>query len=302
MSTVLDLSGLGRLSDRLARIAHPNVTDLMLSWMKLVLDGGNRKGVLAGTDKDGLPMAPVTYRPVGPSRKLTVAERLGQNPRKGRGRYATFGSSETGFFNNLSSSAYRQLDGPPLAPRRQFSRVITNFLTAFRPASGVLDGSGRAEAIGWWDGIVDNKGRPFLAAHFDGLATGKNGRTDVGTVASAISGSGSVTIEGGGTVTLSGANTYSGGTTISAGTLQVENGGSLGSGAIADNASLVFNRSDTTTIVNSIDPSRKRQALSYCVRAAGLVGWGGCGDESPRRIARETGSWRLRALTSSIWP
>ena len=53
---------------------------------------------------------------------------------------------------------------------------------------------------------------------------------------------------------LTGANTYSGGTTISAGTLQVGNGGTTGSiaGNVLDNAALVFNRSDSITFDGSI--------------------------------------------------
>ena len=66
-----------------------------------------------------------------------------------------------------------------------------------------------------------------------------------------ISGSGTVTMEGGGTVTLSGANTYTGATTISAGTLEVGIGGSLGTGTVTDNTSLVFNN-DTSTVPGSI--------------------------------------------------
>jgi len=58
-----------------------------------------------------------------------------------------------------------------------------------------------------------------------------------------------------GTLTLAGNNSYSGGTTIGLGTLQVGNGGtsgSLGSGDVVDNASLIFNRSDSTVVTNSI--------------------------------------------------
>ena len=45
---------------------------------------------------------------------------------------------------------------------------------------------------------------------------------------------------------LTGANTYTGGTTISAGTLQIGNGGTTGSiaGNVTDNGTLVFNRSE----------------------------------------------------------
>ena len=56
---------------------------------------------------------------------------------------------------------------------------------------------------------------------------------------------------GTGILTLLGSNTYSGGTTISAGTLQVGNGGSgaaIGStSGVLDNGGLVFNHSDIVT-------------------------------------------------------
>ena len=58
-----------------------------------------------------------------------------------------------------------------------------------------------------------------------------------------------------GTVTLSGDNTYTGATTISAGTLQVGAGsttGSLGTGAVVDNAALVFNRSNCIAVSSAI--------------------------------------------------
>jgi fibronectin-binding autotransporter adhesin len=71
-------------------------------------------------------------------------------------------------------------------------------------------------------------------------------RSDVLTFAGTVSGSGGVHQIGTGTTILIGNNTYTGGTTISAGTLQLGNGGTSGSitGDVLDNATLAFNRSD----------------------------------------------------------
>ncbi len=66
-------------------------------------------------------------------------------------------------------------------------------------------------------------------------------------------GASTLTKTGDGTQILSGNNTYSGATTISAGTLQLGDGGAsgaLGSGAVQNDATLVFNRSDTFTVAN----------------------------------------------------
>ena len=75
-------------------------------------------------------------------------------------------------------------------------------------------------------------------------------RSDFVTFSGVISGVGGVQQNGTGTtVTLTGDNTYSGGTTINAGTLQLGNGGTTGSitGNVANNGILAFNRSDFVT-------------------------------------------------------
>ena len=79
-------------------------------------------------------------------------------------------------------------------------------------------------------------------------------RSSAITVANAISGNGSLTQAGSGTLVLTGSNSY-GNTTISAGTLQVGSGstaGTLGTGTVTDNATLVFNRSNAFTVTNAI--------------------------------------------------
>jgi fibronectin-binding autotransporter adhesin len=82
--------------------------------------------------------------------------------------------------------------------------------------------------------------------------TGNNGSP----LASIISGSGGVQV-GTGQLKLSADNTYTGGTVISGGTLQIGNGGTTGSvvGNIVNNGVLVFNRSDTVTVDNIISGS-----------------------------------------------
>ncbi|ECN6194887.1 AIDA autotransporter, partial [Salmonella enterica subsp. enterica serovar Agona] len=57
----------------------------------------------------------------------------------------------------------------------------------------------------------------------------------------AISGSGQVVKSGDKTLTLSGINSYTGGTTISGGTLVASNVDALGSGDVTDNATLELN-------------------------------------------------------------
>ena len=76
-------------------------------------------------------------------------------------------------------------------------------------------------------------------------------RNNTVTIANTISGAGAVQQIGSGTTILTGANTYSGTTTIAAGTLQIGAGGTagdLGTGAVVDHGALVFNKSNSTTV------------------------------------------------------
>ncbi len=170
----VNLADIGRFGARvrlLTIFARPNdpvlvraVIELLESWERR-LEEGNRKGVLAGTDKDGHPAPIPTYRPFNPA-KLTLAQRLGQSARLRRGRY------NPGMGANLTTAEYRRLTGPFLAPRKQFSRVVTNVET----------GHGRdpARPYVWfatlaWRDVVSRTGFHFLPVFFDGLPIGRNG-------------------------------------------------------------------------------------------------------------------------------
>lgn len=86
------------------------------------------------------------------------------------------------------------------------------------------------------------------------------------SVSGVISGTGNVIQQGSGTVTLSANNTYTGPTTITSGGLQVGTGGaagSLGSGAITNDGTLIYNRSGTLTVGNIHAGPANQGALSF---------------------------------------
>jgi outer membrane autotransporter protein len=74
------------------------------------------------------------------------------------------------------------------------------------------------------------------------------------TFAGIVAGDGGLTKQGTGTLVLTGANTFSGLTTISAGTLQIGDGGTTGAlaGAIQNDAALVFDRSNTFAVASAL--------------------------------------------------
>jgi hypothetical protein len=170
------LAGIERLERRLREcVGFMNEAKPLMEHWERIIEDQNRKGVLAGTDKDGDPAPLLVYRLTYAQRranyagarpvKLTLAQRLGQRPNLRRGRTAGYGTY-AGILdnNNLTSTEYRKLDGPRLAPRRQFSRVITNLATS----SWQTDDPNVWVAQGAWVDVVTPKGKKFLHYHFDG--------------------------------------------------------------------------------------------------------------------------------------
>ncbi len=113
-------------------------------------------------------------------------------------------------------------------------------------ASAIFDG-GILRASASSTDFISSYGGDYVTIGVGGMFVDTNG-FDV-TASSALAGAGTLTKQGGGTLILSGNNSYAGGTTIDAGTLQLGGGGTSGSilGDVADNGTLAFNRSDAVT-------------------------------------------------------
>lgn len=171
MPATFTWDGFDTLNTQLGRLVDPDATPLMIEWEHILVED-NTRGVLAGLDKDGDPMVPVTYRPKGPkaAKRVSPKQRNRVRARK-QGIFAGVGVHEAGLNNNLTHAEYERLDGPPLAPRGMYSRVITNYLTIHG-----RDGN-RWYAAGGWFEVVSIQGVPFLEAHFNGASTGRHGTT-----------------------------------------------------------------------------------------------------------------------------
>jgi hypothetical protein len=156
-----NLGSCDRLAARFRMLKDPDATALMVSWMGVIRDD-NKKGAAAGLDKDGHPLAPVTYRPVGP----------GKEPSNRIGKFQPLVLAN---FGSLTTSEYRRLAGPPLAPRGKQSRVVTNLLTEYGRGSQ----AGTWEAFGYWDQVFSRGGMPFLQYHFHGIGQKKRDLTGV---------------------------------------------------------------------------------------------------------------------------
>jgi fibronectin-binding autotransporter adhesin len=124
--------------------------------------------------------------------------------------------------------------------------------------SGGYSISGNAITLTGSGGVgIDSQSSTNTVNNSITLGAGMTFSQDAGqlTLGGIISGSYGLTTAGAGTLVLSGANTYIGTTTISAGTLQIGNGGStgtLGSANVTDNAMLSFDRSDNGLVVTNL--------------------------------------------------
>ena len=151
-SGVFGLGALDRLVARLTVYADPASLAPLAERLEQVIVEANRRNLLNALDGEGNPMVPVKYRGGFAIHAKTRSKNFGM----------TKGRHKPGVGGNLSAAEYRQLSGPPLVPRGENSRLITNFHTRHYQLGDlwVIEGA--------WLDIVSAKGVSFMAAHFEG--------------------------------------------------------------------------------------------------------------------------------------
>jgi autotransporter-associated beta strand protein len=121
--------------------------------------------------------------------------------------------------------------------------------------SAVILAAGATLALADSETVGSLAGQGRVALGTARLTVGDTGAST--TFAGTLDGTGGLTKAGAGTLTLTGINTYTGGTAITAGTLQVGDGGTRGSlaGDVANAGTLAFNRADDLTFGGAVSGS-----------------------------------------------
>src|SRR5271165_2173209 len=140
----------------------------------------------------------------------------------------------------ISAGTLQAGSATALSQNSAFTVNFTLDLHGFNSTIGSLSGTGAV--------LNNGAAAAALTVGNDNASTTFSGVLQNGTGALQLTKSGT------GTLTLTGANTYSGGTTISSGTLQIGNGGTAGSitGNVTDTGVLAFDRSDSLTFAGAI--------------------------------------------------
>ena len=139
--------------------------------------------------------------------------------------------------NGNISTISHEIGGPGELSKQGAGTLILTGTNSFGGGTAILAGTlqiGNGGATGGLVGDILNNGVLVID------------RSDQATYAGNVTGSGSLIQAGTGTTVLTGTGNYAGGTSISAGTLQIGNGGTSGSisGDVTNNGALEFNRSN----------------------------------------------------------
>lgn len=175
-SQFVDTSGLDHMIAFLQRLGTFDPMPALVDCGRIMVEG-NRAGVLAGLNAAGQPATPaLRYRMGGGKPTAYRRNRFAQQRspgaiggkagtgaviryRSGGGKFKPThrGTQTTAANNNLTTSEYRKLTGPFAAPRREHSRIITNF----KVQTPLKMGDDLWVVKGGWSDVVDTRGREF---------------------------------------------------------------------------------------------------------------------------------------------
>lgn len=141
-TTTVNLGAIDRIVGKVKALDSIDFTPLMEAW-RIILIEDNENSL--GIDGYGVPLQEVTYRP---------------NPNKEKPTDYTILRN-----NNLTSSHYRTLDGPPLAPRGKNSRVVTNFKVEVPTGARA---NGEWYVLGAWEDFLSVDDLEILPFHSAG--------------------------------------------------------------------------------------------------------------------------------------
>jgi len=184
----------------------------------------------------------------GGARDLNGGQQAGSGGSGGGGAGATEGAAGNGTNGLGGGGGGRGADG--VGGNGGSGVVIVRYQGASLGGIGGTVTSGTGTAVGYTLHTFSSTGN----SSFNLSGVDMNSRLGA-TLSGNITGSGGLVYAGPGTLTLTGNNNWSGGTTISAGTLQIGNGGTtgdLGPTTVTNNGSLVFNRSNNLAFAQNI--------------------------------------------------
>jgi len=214
VTSVLDLNGFSNTIGSLS--GNGTVTNTGSGLATLTVGSDNSNTTFSGILKDGT---------------LAALQLI----KTGAGTLILTGTNTYSGDTNVALGTLQAGSSTALSANSAFSVISLLDLHGFNNTIGSLSGTGV---------VTNNGGSPAT------LTVGGN-NTNTTLNGSLTDGSNSLafTKTGLGVMILTGGNTYTGGTTINAGTLQIGNGGTSGSiaGDVSDNATFAFNRSDSVT-------------------------------------------------------
>lgn len=230
-----------------------STTETTPSDVDLIVGGNNASTTFSGTLSDTNNASTVTKKGTG-TLSLTATD-------------STYGGATT--IESGVLAVAQLADGGVASSIGDSSNAASNLVLGTASTTGTLRLTGSAASttdrlftVNAGGGVIENNGSGALnftntaAATVNGNLTLGGTSTATSTMNPILGGSGSLTKTGTNTWILNAANTYSGITTVTNGTLQVGDGtnttASLGSGAVTNNATLDFNHNGNVTVTNNI--------------------------------------------------